>query len=1102
MKMKKTKLFPVLFALLMLFIFAAPVSAVDLGSGTCIGIGGIWEFDSCTVDGDSSISSSLSIPGGKTLNIAGNLTITDIVIIENAGTIRNVGTISNSGDINNSGTISNNAGGTISNSGDINNSGTISNIGGGIISNSGTINNNAGGDIRNYGTLNNIGSITNWNAITNNGKIINWGTISNSGTISNDFGTIANSCGGYITGIGTISGPSIKIVCVSITTGLGEVKFETSSGNIGNLVAVNPDTLNPDGYDLTYGTFSFNITGINYGSSVTLTLTFPNDLLPGTLYWQYNASSWYSITPDAISGNQMTITLTDGGIEDADGSVNGEIYGSGGPGIPETPVSSGILDATTCSIIGGNWGEPSTCTIEVSSVVIDTDFTIPDRTILNIPVGKMLDINTGAFSNLGTIDNAGSISNNDGTINNTGTINNNGRGTINNSGTIINNFGSYIYNSGTINNKAAGTINNRGSIYNNVGGTINNSGTFSNSNITGTISNSGAINNNGTINNIGSIYNHAGGIIVNNALSYIDNRNSISNNGTISNGGTINNTNLITNSAGGTINNNFGGTLNNTQTITNSGIINNNAGGTINNSDTITNYGTITNKFGSTLTNTGNITNLEGTITNTGVFTNIGIITNYATINNNAGGIISNNADAEIRNWIIINNNAGGTIINSGNINNNGGINNGAISDIGIISDGGTISNIGNITNGNTINNNGDIINSGTIRNTHDIKNYCGGNITGSGTISVYQVISRCIQSSTGNGGVDFLNSAGTIENLSAVNLSVLPPPPNGANLLYGTFTFNITNLNLRGDVTLFLTFPDVLPPGTVYWKYQATHNPQWYSITPDEINGTHMTITLTDGGIGDDDSFANREIYDPGGPGLIPQTQGITTHSASSSGGSGGGGVVSSEPFENIAKYETHLNDLSAGLPKVYSFTSPEIVIYQIIVTGKETVDDVMLRVEALKGTSKLISSTPPGIVYKNLNIFAGSKLIEGASVKFKVENKWLEENNIVPDDINLLKWNGKEWITLDIKEIEKDERFSHFEAHTETFSSFAIVGIQSNSDQPTAVSMTASGVEVTSTEIAGMTSTPVQTKKMPGFEVILGAVALCAVYMFARRR
>lgn len=79
--------------------------------------------------------------------------------------------------------------------------------------------------------------------------------------------------------------------------------------------------------------------------------------------------------------------------------------------------------------------------------------------------------------------------------------------------------------------------------------------------------------------------------------------------------------------------------------------------------------------------------------------------------------------------------------------------------------------------------------------------------------------------------------------------------------------------LDLRGNATLFLTFPDVLPPGTVYWKYQANHDPQWYSITPDEINGTHMTITLTDGGIGDDDGFANREIYDPGGPGLIPQT-------------------------------------------------------------------------------------------------------------------------------------------------------------------------------------------------------------------------------------
>lgn len=119
------------------------------------------------------------------------------------------------------------------------------------------------------------------------------------------------------------------------------------------------------------------------------------------------------------------------------------------------------------------------------------------------------------------------------------------------------------------------------------------------------------------------------------------------------------------------------------------------------------------------------------------------------------------------------------------------------------------------------------------------------------------------------------MNSPGRIENLVAVDLSTLPPPPIGANLLYGTFSFNITGIDLRGDVTLFLTFPDVLPPGTVYWKFQANHDPQWYSITPDEINGNHMTITLTDGGIGDDDGFANRAIYDPGGPGM-PQTSGM----------------------------------------------------------------------------------------------------------------------------------------------------------------------------------------------------------------------------------
>ncbi len=65
------------------------------------------------------------------------------------------------------------------------------------------------------------------------------------------------------------------------------------------------------------------------------------------------------------------------------------------------------------------------------------------------------------------------------------------------------------------------------------------------------------------------------------------------------------------------------------------------------------------------------------------------------------------------------------------------------------------------------------------------------------------------------------------------------------------------------------MTYPDNLPSGTTYWKYQAGHNPPWYSITPDSINGKELKLTLTDGGIGDSDNTANGIISDPGAPSI-----------------------------------------------------------------------------------------------------------------------------------------------------------------------------------------------------------------------------------------
>ena len=66
------------------------------------------------------------------------------------------------------------------------------------------------------------------------------------------------------------------------------------------------------------------------------------------------------------------------------------------------------------------------------------------------------------------------------------------------------------------------------------------------------------------------------------------------------------------------------------------------------------------------------------------------------------------------------------------------------------------------------------------------------------------------------------------------------------------------------------ITYPQVLPPGTQYWKYGPTPGdaaPHWY-VLPATIAGNTVTFSITDGGLGDDDLTANGTIVDQGGPG------------------------------------------------------------------------------------------------------------------------------------------------------------------------------------------------------------------------------------------
>lgn len=136
-------------------------------------------------------------------------------------------------------------------------------------------------------------------------------------------------------------------------------------------------------------------------------------------------------------------------------------------------------------------------------------------------------------------------------------------------------------------------------------------------------------------------------------------------------------------------------------------------------------------------------------------------------------------------------------------------------------------------------------------------------------------VVQSCDSGSTatGSGGFEVCSSAGVVENLAGASEDSAPDGGK-PNLIFGhgLFEFDITGLTPAQSVTLVITLPSSTPATTQYWKYGPTSNDpagEWYLVPVGSNDGDNIiTITLRDGGIGDDDLTANGSIADQGGTG------------------------------------------------------------------------------------------------------------------------------------------------------------------------------------------------------------------------------------------
>ncbi len=109
---------------------------------------------------------------------------------------------------------------------------------------------------------------------------------------------------------------------------------------------------NPSGFEFRDGLVSYTVTGVAPGSTVTVKVTVPGGIPKGSLVYKADATGFHEYPGAVINGSTVTLTLTDGGAGDADGTADGRIVDPVGVASP-VASGSGSIDLSTGSSAGG-----------------------------------------------------------------------------------------------------------------------------------------------------------------------------------------------------------------------------------------------------------------------------------------------------------------------------------------------------------------------------------------------------------------------------------------------------------------------------------------------------------------------------------------------------------------------------------------------------------------------------------------------------------------------------------------------------------------------------------------------------------------------------
>ena len=122
------------------------------------------------------------------------------------------------------------------------------------------------------------------------------------------------------------------------------------------------------------------------------------------------------------------------------------------------------------------------------------------------------------------------------------------------------------------------------------------------------------------------------------------------------------------------------------------------------------------------------------------------------------------------------------------------------------------------------------------------------------------------------------------------------------------------------------------------------------------------------------------------------------------------------------------------------------ETYITEIIIDVAENTQEIELNVKQLMERPKFINNSIEGVVnrYFKITVDMLPEKIENVTINFKVENSWINENNISAELINLIRFNktNESWDILTTNLTSTDKEYTHYSAITPELSIFAIMG------------------------------------------------------------